>query len=69
MYATGFVLLMVIGYPREIAVPPAPPLVGLRVPPAPPIPMINPLFTNTKVSPDVPPDKVRPGVPVLVEYK
>jgi hypothetical protein len=30
---------------------------------------MKPLFTKVKVSPDAPPDKVKPGVPVPVEYK
>jgi hypothetical protein len=30
---------------------------------------MNPLLTTVTVSPELPPDKVKPGVPVLVEYK
>jgi hypothetical protein len=67
MYADALVLLIVVVYPSCKAMPPFPPALPVKVPPTPPIPMMNPLLTTVMVSPDVPPDKVKPGVPVPVE--
>jgi hypothetical protein len=66
MYAEPFVLFIVVLNPRLNATPPASPL--LPACPSPPRPQINPLLTKVSVSPVVPPERERPGVPVLVEY-